>query len=226
MRRAGTSDPRRILRNIGDSPPPRYSKLRHARLQRRWLDGQNLSGTTGTSDSPTRVLKNAKDLLPHAFAQGKSGLSTARTENGGFHQQRVARGKNHCAFDNVAQFTNVAGPGILLQLLHRPARNAVNRLTHATGEDLDEGPYQQRYIFTTFTQWRNVDWENMQAMIQVSTELAVPHGLLQVTIGGRNDPHVNRHAFRAAQPFEPAVLKHSQQLRLQLDGELPDLIEE
>ena len=111
-------------------------------------------------------------------------------------------------------------------MLHRPARNAVNRLAHAAGEDLDEGPDQERYIFTTFTQWRNADGENVQPVIQISTELAVPYRLLQVAIGGCDDPHVDRHALRAAQPFEPAVLKHAQQLRLQIDGELSDLIEE
>ena len=37
--------------------------------KRRGLDAQDLGRTTGTSDSPTGILKNAKDLFPHAFIQ-------------------------------------------------------------------------------------------------------------------------------------------------------------
>ena len=49
---------------------------------------------------------------------------------------------------------------------------------------------------------------------------------LEVAVGGAQHAHVDLDLHLAAQPPQPALLQHAQQLGLQLDGDLAHLVEE
>src|SRR5690606_41243158 len=58
------------------------------------------------------------------------------------------------------------------------------------------------------------------------SEAALFHPFVEVAIGGSDDAHVHRAGVRAAQGADLAVLQHAQQLRLQIERELANFIEE
>ena len=49
---------------------------------------------------------------------------------------------------------------------------------------------------------------------------------MQVAVGGGDDAHVDRDGSCAAEPAHHARLERAQQLRLQLERQLADLVEE
>src|SRR6266581_4114168 len=71
---------------------------------------------------------------------------------------------------------------------------------------------------------RHFDRENRQPVIQVRAEVAFPDFLAQVAIGGGDHPGTGETLLRLADALELAVLEHAQELRLQLQGQLADLI--
>ena len=68
--------------------------------------------------------------------------------------------------------------------------------------------------------------EHAQPVVEVGAEAAGAHLLLEVAISGRHHPRLALARRRLADALELAVLQHAQQLRLQLQRQLADLVEE
>ena len=66
----------------------------------------------------------------------------------------------------------------------------------------------------------------MQPIVQVLAKTPVLHQMLQVHIGGRDDPDVDLHGLDAAQTHELPLLDHTEQLGLRLERHAADLVEE
>src|SRR5438093_4351936 len=86
--------------------------------------------------------------------------------------------------------------------------------------------YQQWDIFRAFPQGWNVNRKNIQAVKQVFAKFPLLNHLSEVAIGGRDQAGSGVNSPRASQPLEFSRLEHTQQLGLQLDGNIPDLVEE
>ena len=71
-----------------------------------------------------------------------------------------------------------------------------------------------------------MDREDVQPVEQVRPELLLLDELAEIAVGRRDQPRVAAQRARAAQPLELALLQHAQQLRLQLQRDLADLVEE
>jgi hypothetical protein len=56
--------------------------------------------------------------------------------------------------------------------------------------------------------------------------VAARHRLLEIAIRRRDDPGVGPHAVGTPEPLERPVLQDAQQLRLEVEREFGDLIEE
>ena len=65
-----------------------------------------------------------------------------------------------------------------------------------------------------------------QAVEQVLAEVAPGHQLVQVAVGGRDDPGVGLDGLHPAQGLETFFLEHAQQLDLELAGQVPHLVQE
>jgi hypothetical protein len=77
--------------------------------------------------------------------------------------------------------------------------------------------------------WRSggsCDGDHVQAVEEVLAEAALLHGAPQVDVRRRHDAHVHLDHVDAAQAHELAVLQHAQQLRLGLERDVADLVEE
>jgi hypothetical protein len=67
---------------------------------------------------------------------------------------------------------------------------------------------------------------HVDAVVQVGAVLAALHHLLEVAVGGADQPHVDLHRLAAADAFELALLQHAQQLGLEGRRDVADLVEE
>ena len=75
-------------------------------------------------------------------------------------------------------------------------------------------------------QRRQLDVDDVQAVEQILAEAALLHLLLEVDVGGGDDPHVHLDGLHAAEAHELALLHHAQQLGLRLARDVADLVEE
>src|SRR5207249_2797829 len=73
---------------------------------------------------------------------------------------------------------------------------------------------------------RQADAEDIQAVIQIAAEPPRGYQLLQVAVGGREQPHVGLDGLVAADALEALLLEQAQQLRLRQRGHFADLVEE
>ena len=127
-----------------------------------------------------------------------------------------ARADDHGAFDNVAQFTRVAGPRARLQGLQAGVIDTANLLGVGAGEVAHEMIDQRRQIFETLGQSRQHDGEHIEPVIQVLSQAPLEDRVAEIAIGGRQHPHVERDVAAPADASEFAVLDDAQQLGLQL----------
>ena len=65
-----------------------------------------------------------------------------------------------------------------------------------------------------------------EAVVEVLAEAPLLHHLAEVHVGGGDDPHVHLDVLDAAQPHELPLLHDAQQLRLGLERDVADLVEE
>src|SRR3954469_24921254 len=85
--------------------------------------------------------------------------------------------ENHRPFDHVSQFSDVAGPMIVLQSGHRDIFDLRDWLAHRVTELLHERPGEHRNVFTSLPEWRHLDWKNIQPIKQIFPELSFLYGL-------------------------------------------------
>ena len=75
-------------------------------------------------------------------------------------------------------------------------------------------------------QRRHLEFDHVEAVIEVLAEPAGRHLLLQVAVGGDDDAHVHADRLLAADPLQFVLLEHAQQLGLHGRRGLADLVEE
>src|SRR5215471_497805 len=111
-------------------------------------------------------------------------------------------------------------------MLHGGRRHSGKRFSKLTGEPPDKDVREQRNVVDPISQWRSRDWEDIQAIPQILTEAAFFHVLLQISIRGGNNPDVDLECPGAAYPLKFAILKHAQQLALEIERQFTDLVQQ
>jgi len=110
--------------------------------------------------------------------------------------------------------------------VHRLLMNLLNTLVHALATEMHKMAHKQRDILRTFPQRGEAHREDVQAIVEVTSELPVRHHLRQVPTGGRDHTHVHARCLGAAQTFKFLFLEHAQELGLEFEGDVADLVEE
>ncbi len=101
------------------------------------------------------------------------------------------------------------------------------RLTVPFREPPDEARDEEPDVLGAFTKRRQRDREDVQAVVQVRAKLAAPHHLEEILVGRRDHSHVHRQRpAAAAEPLDLLLLQRSQQLRLELERQVADLVQE
>jgi len=126
--------------------------------------------------------------------------------------------------DHVLQLADVAAPRILQELRGRRRRKLlvppvplVEPRQEALSEDED--------LLLALPQRRNANLHDVEAVVEVFTELAAGERLLEIAIGRRHDPGVHVDHPVASDAGEAEVLQDVQELGLEGKGMLGDLVE-
>ncbi len=86
--------------------------------------------------------------------------------------------------------------------------------------------HEQRHVVLAVAQRRQLDRDDVQPVEQIFAELALFHHLAEIDVGRRDDPDVHLDRLHAAEAHEVALLDDAQQLRLRLERDVADFVEE
>src|SRR5437867_2325127 len=85
---------------------------------------------------------------------------------------------------------------------------------------------QQRDVVLAVSQRGKLDRDDMKPVEQILAETPLLHHLSEVDVGGRDDAHVDLDRLHPAEPHELALLDHAKELRLRLERNVADFVEE
>jgi hypothetical protein len=140
--------------------------------------------------------------------------------------QLVSLGEQHRALDGVAQLAHVPGPGVALERRQRVPGDALDLLAELLIEQLDVVGDQQANVVAPLSQRRQRHRHHVEAVEQVLAELALLHFLLQGSVRGGNDAHVDLNIRGAADALERLLFEEAQELGLEQGHHLADFVEE
>ncbi len=83
---------------------------------------------------------------------------------------------------------------------------------------------QQDDVGAPFPQGRDMNREDIEAVIKILAEFSGPHVFFQVATGCGDDPDIDRERFVAPDPFESAFLKDAEEADLDRKGDVADFV--
>ena len=87
-------------------------------------------------------------------------------------------------------------------------------------------PHEERNVLAPFAQGRNPDRKDVQPVVQVRPECLRRDHFMEIAVGGGDQPKIDANDARASESLDLALLNGAQQLRLQLQRDIADLVEE
>ena len=124
--------------------------------------------------------------------------------------------------DRVLQLPDVPRPGVALQPLQGLLAEG-HPLRRELGAEIAD---QQRYVLNPLPQRRELYRNHAQAVVEVLAELPFADPALEVRVGRRHHPEVDLLRRGAAYLLDDPFLQDAQQLGLQLQREVPHLVQE
>src|ERR1700751_471511 len=181
-------------------------KSAHPHGQGRPLHTQRRRRTIRTADHPVACLDLTQQVFTLHFLRGAkirtSHLDSLLFQFGERWTQNTPRRHNYRTLNEVLQFAHVPRPSVSHQSLHCGWGNGLDISLHTSCVFLDVVPHEHGNIFLPLAQRRNKQRKYMQAVVEVTAELARLDHLLEVTMRGRNDAHIDLLRARAAQTLE------------------------
>jgi len=134
------------------------------------------------------------------------------------------RVQNDHAFDKIAQFAHVAGPGVGFEALQSFGRE-IRRNSAVHGAQTGcEAMKQRRDIGPSLAQGRQVQRHDAQPVVEIFPKRAGGNGFFKILVGGGHHPHIHPDGAAAAHPLEGLLLKDAQDLGLGLQAHVTDLV--
>src|SRR5262245_47889585 len=137
----------------------------------------------------------------------------------------VAIAEDHGTFQNILQLANVPGPIVLLQPTKGLGFDPSNFLPYFVSMASDKVSDQQRNIFHTLAQRRNLQREDVEPVVEIPAESAFRHSGLQIAISGRNYADVYGNRVRAPDALQFTLLQHPQEGDLGFRRDVADLVQ-
>src|SRR5919108_3445511 len=128
--------------------------------------------------------------------------------------------------EDTLKFAHIARPAILPEDVQGFRSDLMHLFPQRWTKSLQEVLHQQGQIVTALPQRRQEDGKDVEAVVQIAAKPASGDEFFHVAIGGGDKAYVRLDGFVAADPFEPLVLEHPQDLRLGQRCHITDLIEE
>ena len=130
------------------------------------------------------------------------------------------------ALDDVLELANIARPMMAQEKVRGFWRNGSDRPSRLAAEFSEKQIRQVGDVFYVFAQWRYVNRNHVQPVVEVFAKRALLESGAQIAVGGCNQPHVHFNGSGAAEALEFAFLQHAQKFHLRGRRHVPDLIEE
>src|SRR5262249_29743421 len=124
--------------------------------------------------------------------------------------KNIVRSKNHGSFDEILQFTDVAGPTVAHEGVHGLAGNALNVLVHSSGIESQEMSHQIRDILGALPESGNVNRKDLQSIEKIFAKGRLLDHAGEIPVRRRDHPNINFVGASAAEPFEFLLLQNAQ----------------
>ena len=185
------------------------SQLRQAGLECRRFESQPIGRAAGTADPPVRALEHAADVTLLDVHQFGAASCRGRRRSWNRNGQSCTRCRNHRALHDVAEFANVAGPRIGLQRCHVLPADRLDAPAEGVREFFNETPDEDRNVLAPLTQRRHADREDVEPVVEIVPERPRSHQLLEIAMGGGDNPHVDGDSRGTPQPLDLPLFQHA-----------------
>ena len=191
-----------VSRGVGHSPQrvmgralgPRVdAKLFEFGLEGGAFEPEADGGAVRADDQAVAFAQSHEDVL--AFGAFKS-LVVEQNAGGGLQlaerngQDRTG-GEDQRALDEILQFTDISGPRPADECVHRPFRNAGDRLLHAARDLLYKVLDEQGNVFAALAQGWKENGKDVEAVKQIAAKFLVADALSQVAVGGGDQAKID-----------------------------------
>jgi hypothetical protein len=192
----------------------------------------------GAAHVPAGALEHTQDVLAlellhrlaqrraRVLAQARAGLGHRHVERHVLQMDDRAPGEDDGAMQDVLELAHVAGPVVAREHLEGTGRHAAHVAVALAGDLAHEVLDECGNVLAPLAERRHVDRHDVEPIVEVLAERALAHGAPQIHVGRRQDPHIDRHGAHPAQPLDLALLQDAQELRLQVEPQGADLVEE
>ena len=143
----------------------------------------------------------------------------------GVDREHLAVGEHREPLDDVSQLPDVPRPGIPRQA-HHGLGGDLEALPAAVRIDPEEVLDEERDVLRPLAQWRHVDLDHGDAVVEVLAEPGSLDLLSQILVRGGDHPDVGLDVPVGADPAELAGLERAQDLDLGRRAHLADLVQE
>src|SRR6478672_11318650 len=130
------------------------------------------------------------------------------------------------SLDEVLELPDVARPPVRGQDFYRRIRDPEHRLPELDPVALEKQPGQFRQVVEAFAERRHPNGDDVDPVVQVLAEPPLFGRLLDVDVGGHHQPEAGPNRLGAADPLDFPFLNGPQQLGLEIQAEVPDLVQE
>ena len=154
------------------------------------------------------------------------GVGPRRREEALDVHEGVAGGDDDGALDDIVELPHIARPRVTDERLKARRCDGPDALLRPPARLLEEVLGEERDVLGALAQCGNADRHDGQAIEEIAPEGPALDLGLQVLVGGGDEPHVDVHGAVGADGCHLLLLDRPQQLALQMQGHLPDLVEE
>src|SRR5262245_49391884 len=181
-------------------------------------------------DTPIRSIEHTHDVRPLDFLKSLQLFRLRRRlalrGERDVHLKSGSGRENDGALDDVFQLTHVAGKVVGLQLLDQLLRDTLDLFAQTGAILLYEVERQHGDVFRAVAQRRQRDGKGREPVIKVFAERARFDSPAQVAVGRRHHASGRLDRARPAHALEGALLKHAQELGLQVERQIADFVKE
>ena len=145
---------------------------------------------------------------------------------GQVEMQWASSGEDDGALNSILKFAYVTGPVVGGELAHRSRRDSHGGTIHSPRALPQEVLHERWDIAAAFTQRRDFNRENTQAIEKVLPEMASVDVLLQVAIARSDDTNIDLARACVADALQFLLLQNPQQLCLHCERHFGDFVKE
>src|SRR5437016_7327285 len=126
----------------------------------------------------------------------------------------------------MLELADVPRPGMTHERLHHVGRDVVDATTELLGVLRDVVAHEERDVLGPLAKGREIDRKDVQPVVQVGAEPFLFHELLERAVGCGDDPDIAAYGLRAADALELPFLQYAKELRLEVERQVADLVQE